>query len=123
VSDSAEGWCAAGNLRASRVSIRMDDRTDGQREDDGTDDGTHGLWDGWRDARIQGRLHFSSRRPLLYVICTGFFTLTGTFISAVLLSNCDKHILFKHVKLVLLDMVSAVMHPTNKGFDKCGWRV
>jgi hypothetical protein len=29
VSDSAEGWCAAGNLRASRVSIRMDDRTDG----------------------------------------------------------------------------------------------
>jgi hypothetical protein len=22
--------------------------------------------DGWRDARIQGRLHFSSRRPLLY---------------------------------------------------------
>ncbi len=27
-----------------------------------------GWWDGWRDARIQGRLHFSSRRPLLYVI-------------------------------------------------------
>jgi hypothetical protein len=24
--------------------------------------------DGWRDARIQGRLHFSSRRPLIYVI-------------------------------------------------------
>jgi hypothetical protein len=24
--------------------------------------------DGWRDARIQGRLHFSSRRPLLYRI-------------------------------------------------------
>jgi hypothetical protein len=28
-----------GNLGASRVSIRMDDRTDGQR----TDDGTHGF--------------------------------------------------------------------------------
>jgi hypothetical protein len=36
VSDSVEGWCAAGNLGASRVSIRMDDWTDGQR-DDGTD--------------------------------------------------------------------------------------
>jgi hypothetical protein len=24
VSDSVEGWCAAGNLGASRVSIRMD---------------------------------------------------------------------------------------------------
>jgi hypothetical protein len=39
VSDSVEGWCAAGNLGASRVSIRMDDRTDGQR-DDGMDDWT-----------------------------------------------------------------------------------
>ncbi len=39
VSDSAEGWCAAGNLGASRVSIRMDDRTNGQR----TDDRTHGF--------------------------------------------------------------------------------
>jgi hypothetical protein len=29
VSDSVEGWCAASNLGASRVSIRMDDRTDG----------------------------------------------------------------------------------------------
>ncbi len=38
VSDSVEGWCAAGNLGASRVSIRMDDRKDGQR-DDGTDSG------------------------------------------------------------------------------------
>jgi hypothetical protein len=37
VSDSAEGWCAAGKLGASRVSIRMDDRTDGQRADDRTD--------------------------------------------------------------------------------------
>jgi hypothetical protein len=27
VSDSVEGWCAAGNLGASRVSIHMDDRT------------------------------------------------------------------------------------------------
>jgi hypothetical protein len=36
--DSVEGWCAAGNLGASKVSIRMDDRTDGQR-DDGTDSG------------------------------------------------------------------------------------
>ncbi len=36
VSDSVEGWCAAGNLGASRVWICMDDRTDGQM-DDGTD--------------------------------------------------------------------------------------
>jgi hypothetical protein len=35
VSDSV-GWSAAGNLGASRVSIRVDDQTDGQR-DDGTD--------------------------------------------------------------------------------------
>ncbi len=41
MSDSAEGWCAVGNLEASRVSICMDDQTDGQRMDDGTDDGTH----------------------------------------------------------------------------------
>jgi len=33
VSDLAEGWCAGGNLGACRVSIRMDDRTDGQRDD------------------------------------------------------------------------------------------
>jgi hypothetical protein len=46
VSDSAEGWCAASNLGASRVSICMDDRTDGQR-DDGTDDGTHGFRGGF----------------------------------------------------------------------------
>jgi hypothetical protein len=38
VSDSVEGWSAAVNLGASRVSIRMDDRTDGQR-DNGTDSG------------------------------------------------------------------------------------
>jgi hypothetical protein len=47
VSDSAEGWCAAGNLGACRVSIRMDDRTDGQRTDDETDDGTHGFRGGF----------------------------------------------------------------------------
>jgi hypothetical protein len=47
VSDSAKGWCAAGNLRAFRVSIRMDDRMDGQREDDGTDDRTHGFRGGF----------------------------------------------------------------------------
>jgi hypothetical protein len=29
VLDSVEGWCAAGNLKASRVWIHMDDRTDG----------------------------------------------------------------------------------------------
>jgi len=42
VSDSVEGWCAAGNLRASRVSIHMNDRMDGQRDDrmnDRTDSG------------------------------------------------------------------------------------
>ncbi len=55
VSDSAEGWCAAGNLGASRVSIRMDDRTDEQRMDDKTDDGTHGFRGGFI-------------LPLLYVI-------------------------------------------------------
>ncbi len=38
VSDSVEGWCAAGNLGASKVSISMDDRTDGQT-DDKMDDG------------------------------------------------------------------------------------
>ncbi len=45
LSDSAEGWCAcaASNLGASRVSIRMDDRTDGQR----MDDGTHGFRGGF----------------------------------------------------------------------------
>ncbi len=30
VSDSVEGWCAAGNLGASKVSIRMDDWMDGR---------------------------------------------------------------------------------------------
>jgi len=50
--DSAEGWCAAGNLGASRVSIRMEDRTDGQR----TDDRTHGIKGGFN-------------LPLLYRIC------------------------------------------------------
>jgi hypothetical protein len=30
VSDLVEGWCAAGNLGASRVSIGMDDRMDGR---------------------------------------------------------------------------------------------
>ncbi len=47
VSDSVEGWCAAGNLGASRVSIRMDDRMDGQR-----DDGTDGRRDGFRGSFI-----------------------------------------------------------------------
>jgi len=39
VLDSIEGWCAAGNLIASRVLIHMDDRMDGQK-DDGMDDRT-----------------------------------------------------------------------------------
>jgi hypothetical protein len=30
---SVKGWCAAGNLEASKVSIRMDDRIDGQTDD------------------------------------------------------------------------------------------
>jgi hypothetical protein len=50
VSDLVEGWCAAGNIV----------QTDWQRDDR----------DGWRDGRIQGRLHFSSRRqvtPSLYL--------------------------------------------------------
>jgi hypothetical protein len=34
MSDSVEGWCAAGNLGASKVSIRMDDRTDGRMDDE-----------------------------------------------------------------------------------------
>jgi len=33
VLDSIEGWCAASNLEASRVSIHMDDRTNGQKDD------------------------------------------------------------------------------------------
>jgi len=33
MSDLVEGWCAADNLGASKVSIRMDDRMDGQRDD------------------------------------------------------------------------------------------
>jgi hypothetical protein len=59
VSDSVEGWCAASNLGASRVSIRMDDRTDGQR------------MTGWTIRWIQGKLHFSSQRPLIYVMIGG----------------------------------------------------
>jgi hypothetical protein len=47
VPDSPEGWCAAGNLGASRVSIHMDDRMDGQRMDDETDDETHGFRGGF----------------------------------------------------------------------------
>jgi hypothetical protein len=43
----SHSWWAAGNLGASRVSIRMDDRTDGQRMDDGTDDETHGFRGGF----------------------------------------------------------------------------
>jgi len=46
VSDSVEGWLPGRGMvcsrqpRSFRVSIRMDHRTDGQRMDDGTDDGT-----------------------------------------------------------------------------------
>jgi len=47
VSDSAEGWCAVDNLGAFRVLICMGDRTDGQRMDDETDDGTHGFRGGF----------------------------------------------------------------------------
>jgi hypothetical protein len=66
VSHSIEGWSAAGNLGASGVLIRMDDRTDGQR-----DDGTDGRRDGFRGSfissrrpqplsvRLQGKLHSS----------------------------------------------------------------
>jgi hypothetical protein len=55
VSDAVEGWCAAGNLGASRVSIRMDDRTDGQR-----DDRTDGRQDGFRGSFIS----FQRPQPL-----------------------------------------------------------
>jgi hypothetical protein len=57
VSNSIEGWCATGNLGTSRVSIRMDNRTDGQRD--------NGM-DGRRD-RLRGSF-ISSRCPLIYVI-------------------------------------------------------
>jgi len=75
VSYSAEAWCSAGNLGASRVLIRMDDRTDGQRTDDGTDDRTHGFRGGFishPDARdgthgVRGRNFL----PLLYVMWRG----------------------------------------------------
>jgi hypothetical protein len=51
VSDSVEGWCAAGNIV----------QTNGQRDDR----------DGWRDGRVQGRLHLSSQRLLLYITSVG----------------------------------------------------
>jgi hypothetical protein len=54
VSELVEGWCAAGNLGACRVSIRMDDRMDGQR-----DDGMDGRRDRFRGSFI------SSRCPLI----------------------------------------------------------
>ncbi len=57
MSDSVEGWCAAGNLGASKVSIRMDDRTDGRMDDE-----IDGWWDRWM------KWCFTSQRPLLYVI-------------------------------------------------------
>jgi hypothetical protein len=66
VSDSVEGWCAAGNLGASRVSIRMDDWMDGQRDDrtDGRRDGFRGSFISSRrpqplSVRLQGKLHSS----------------------------------------------------------------
>jgi len=47
VADLVEGWCAVNNLGASRVSIRMDNRTDGQK-----DDGMDGRWDEFRGSFI-----------------------------------------------------------------------
>jgi len=32
--DLVKRWCVAGNLGASKVLIRMDDRTDGQMDDE-----------------------------------------------------------------------------------------
>jgi hypothetical protein len=46
VSDSVNGWCAAGNIV----------QTDGQRDDG----------DGWQDGRVQGRVHLSSRRQVTH---------------------------------------------------------
>jgi len=44
-----------------------------------------GWQNGWRDARIQGRLHFSSRRPLLYrisfILTNKFHTIMFSYIS------------------------------------------
>jgi hypothetical protein len=50
VSDSVEGWCAAGNLGASRVLICMDDQMDG-RMDDGTNE--------WNDASHHDVLYYT----------------------------------------------------------------
>jgi hypothetical protein len=52
VSASVNGWCAAGNIV----------QTDGQRDDG----------DGWRDGRVQGRVHLSSRRLLIYIMLASF---------------------------------------------------
>ncbi len=99
VLNSVEGWCVAGNLRASKVSIRMDDRTDGQTDDGKRmgqkaamsdsvegwcatgnlgasrvsirmDDQTDGQTDdGMNDGQIQGKLHFI---PTSFNICNGW---------------------------------------------------
>jgi hypothetical protein len=55
VSDSVEGWCATGNLGASRVSICMDDRTDGQRDDE-----TDGRRDEFRGCFISSWLYLDT---------------------------------------------------------------
>jgi hypothetical protein len=80
VSDSTEGWCAAGNLGASRVSIRMDDRTDGQRTDEGTDDGTHGCRGG-----------FISHPDVLYYIGYSIMNLNTIGILALVGKVNNKH--------------------------------
>jgi len=67
VSNSLEGWCAAGNIV----------QTDGQRDDE----------DGWRDERIQGRLHFSSRCPTIYNVDSQATTFEGHTIG-LLVSKC-----------------------------------
>ncbi len=100
MSDSAEGWCAAGNLGASRVSIRGMVCSRQPRSFQGVDphgrlDGwTEDGWrDGWRDARIQGRLHFSSRLPLLYrMFFTGLYF--GAFICLAFLVDGLPSLLF-----------------------------
>ncbi len=74
VLDSVEGWCAAGNLGASRVSTgRMDRWTTGWMTNGWMKiylfclDGWTGWMMGWMTGRIQEKLHFSSRCPLQYI--------------------------------------------------------
>jgi len=66
-------WAESCSVRLSRgmVCNRQPRSFQGVDSHGQLDGWTEGWQDGWQDARIQGRFHFSSRRPLLYVIPLG----------------------------------------------------